>query len=190
MAYVIIGIVLLLIIAPILAILPNARQKAQMAKRQQAMKQGVRVELTHLEDPDPDPGKYLSNTGRPLERKLAVAAYRIQRPRSVNWRQYPSSDWQLDQSKLEGWVWNIKPHRDIPNDLTEFVSEHLELMANDLANDLSIDLVRVEEKKFTVSVYWHERGEVKPVIDFLKGCIALNIIPPETDEVRNIDRLE
>ena len=58
MVYLIIGIAILLIIVPIFAVLPSAKQKAQMALRQQAQRAGVNVGLTQINDPQPDQPKY------------------------------------------------------------------------------------------------------------------------------------
>ena len=95
MVYLIGLFVLLMIAAPIIAILPSAEQKAQMEKRKLAMASNVRVEFTHIDDPDPDPQKYLSNTGVPLERRLAVKAYRLSLRRPAHWRETPSNNWDL-----------------------------------------------------------------------------------------------
>ena len=59
MIYLIIGFALLLIIAPIFAILPSARQKEQMNMRRKAMAEGVSVELTSIQDPVPNQDKYI-----------------------------------------------------------------------------------------------------------------------------------
>jgi hypothetical protein len=176
MVYIIIGFVLVLIIAPIISIMPSAKQKAQMVKRQAAMARNIRVDLTRIDDPDPDPEKYLSNTGRPLERKCAVAAYRIPRQRSRDWRQAPSTDWAVDRVEGDsslvsalGWRWNGPPGDKVARTLNEFIVTNL--------NGLPEDVVRVEERNFVVSVFWKEIGEVQDTIDFLTGCIAISIFP-------------
>ena len=115
MAYVIIVIILLIIIGPILAVLPSKRQKDQMQKRQTAMKAGISVNLTRIDDPDPDPEKYLSNTGKPLERVMALIAYRLPRLRPGQRRQV-AYDWALERKLNQavgshnadlpsGWCW-------------------------------------------------------------------------------------
>ena len=67
MIYIIIGLVLLLIAAPIIAVLPSKRQKEQMKLRQQAMAQGISVELTSIDDPIPEQKKYITGTGKQLK---------------------------------------------------------------------------------------------------------------------------
>ncbi|HCC44491.1 MAG TPA: hypothetical protein DEQ32_08855, partial [Gammaproteobacteria bacterium] len=60
MVYLIIGIVLLIVLVPIFSVLPSARQKQQMMMRQTARAAGVSVDLTIIDDPNPDQDKYLS----------------------------------------------------------------------------------------------------------------------------------
>ena len=67
MIYLIIALVMLAIIAPIVRVLPSKQEKARMAKRRMAMTEGIGVELLKIEDPDPDPAKYRSGTGKALE---------------------------------------------------------------------------------------------------------------------------
>ncbi len=181
MVYIIIGLVLLLIIAPIISIMPTAKQKAQMVKRRQAMANNIRVDLTRIDDPDPDPEKYLSNTGRPLERKCSVTAYRIPRRRPNGWRQAPPTDWAVDRVEGDnslisvlGWRWNGPPDLKVSKDLSEFIVANLSNLPN--------DVVRVEEKNFIVSVFWNEVGEVHDTIDFLNGCVAISIFPEAADD--------
>ncbi len=181
MVYVGIGFILLLIIVPVLAILPSAKQKEQMAKRQRAMAQGIGVDLTRTEDPDPDPEKYLSNTGKPLERKISVAAYRIQRQQPDNWRRSVFPEWEIERVASQqsddpgfGWRWVKEPQETTPNELTEFIRSNIPGFAN--------DVVRIEEKKSIISIYWNEVGEEQEAIDFLKSCAAIDVTPLDSDE--------
>ena len=178
MAYVIILIVLLIIIGPILAVLPSKRQKEQMQKRQTAMKAGISVNLTRIDDPDPDPEKYLSNTGKPLERVLALIAYRLPHLPSGR-RRHEACDWALerrlkrtagsDDSDLpSGWCWGNTQPASLPVALLEYLHRAIA--------GLPDDVVRVEARKNIISVYWKERGgfvELAKVIDFLKDCAAV-----------------
>ena len=178
MAYVIILIVLLIIIGPILAILPSKRQKEQMQKRQTAMKAGISVNLTRIDDPDPNPEEYLSNTGKPLERVLALIAYRLPHLRPSQ-RRHVACDWALerrlkraagsDDSELPtGWCWENTAPASLPAALREYLPRTIA--------GLPDDVVRVEERKNIISVYWKERGgvvELAKVIDFLTDCAAI-----------------
>ena len=101
MVYFIIGIVLLVIVVPIFSVLPSARQRQQMKMRQGARAAGVSVDLTTIDDPNPEQDKYISHTGRSIPARLNVAGYRIQRRRQQNWRRLPEVDWCLKR-KLHG----------------------------------------------------------------------------------------
>ena len=84
MAYIIIAVVLMLVLAPIVSVLPSARQRAQMKMRDAARQAGVSVDITFIDDPNPKQGKYVSGvTGKALPAKLEVACYRLPRPLST-----------------------------------------------------------------------------------------------------------
>lgn len=76
MVYLFIGLVLLMLIAPIVSILPGKSQKQIMAIRRAAMARGISVELTTIDDPNPNQEKYRTSTGHTLPAKLQVAAYK------------------------------------------------------------------------------------------------------------------
>ena len=90
MIYLIITLVLLVALAPIFAILPSARQKAQMKMRDAARQAGISVKITVIDDPNPRQEKYLSQTtGRMMPARLKLACYRLQLPTPVmdiHWR--------------------------------------------------------------------------------------------------------
>ena len=81
--------------APIIAVLPSKRQKEQMKLRQQAMAQGISVELTSIDDPIPEQKKYVTGTGKQLKAVLPVVAYRIVRQQDRDWRREPEALTQL-----------------------------------------------------------------------------------------------
>lgn len=172
MVYLIIGVILLLVIAPIFAVLPSGRQKERMALRKLAMSKGFTVALTRIEDPDPDPGKYLTNTGKPIDRVMDAVAYRAVRRRPSNWRQLPRTDWSVvrrrDATSADlppGWAFEGDASLQISNDFKGFLSTHL-------AN-LPADVLKVDEENFYVSVYWNEHGgadAVNDIIGFLNAC--------------------
>jgi len=190
MVYVGIAFVLLLIIAPIIAILPSKRQKEQMAMRRMAMSAGLSVELTRIEDPDPDPEKYLSNTGKPLERVMQAVAYRCPRPRPSNWRRVPQVNWCIVRREAANapglppdWAWE-EPYDDrMSNELKEFFLQNLAGLPN--------DVVRVDEEKYVLSAYWNEHGDeqaVASIIEFLRGCSQVTPHVPPVDADGDFDR--
>ena len=174
MTYLIIGIILLLVIAPLFAILPSARQKEQMNIRKEAMGKGISVELTSIQDPIPNQDKYISNTGKRLEPILKVAAYRISRRKPRHWRLSPVINWGLvrgedDAPDLPGtWCWSeAKP---------EALSEEMgNFLVNEIAS-LPDDVVKIDEMNYVLSVYWHERSRqagLASIVRFLNGCIEI-----------------
>lgn len=192
--YVIIGLVLLLIVAPLFSILPSARQKTQMAMRKAAMAAGVSVQIAIIDDPNPRQDKYLSNTGKRIPARLSVAAYRIQRRRGNEWRALPKVDWCVHRKIADGpvglpgevvvqdpesrtWVWQTKP--------SELMSEALRVWLFDNIKTLPADVEQVEEMNYMITVYWHERHatDEQVVIDFLKTCNDLPLHTPIDDEV-------
>ena len=137
MTYLIIAIALLFVIAPIFAILPSGRQKEQMKLRRSAMSKGISVELTRIQDPNPHQDKYLSNTGKPLDPVLSIAAYRKGRPRPKQWRISPQIDWTLENdeirstdvlsSELPGnWHWVPSKPPELSDDFESFLKQELE----------------------------------------------------------------
>lgn len=171
MVYLIIGFAILLIAAPIMAVLPSKQDKARMKKRQTAMRAGISVEMTIIDDPDPDPQKYLSTTGKPIPRKLSVAAYRIQRSKPKDRIASEPPSWVVlrfmdrHRTKLSRyWYWQGAALEPDKFPIAEYLSHQLDR--------LPPDTVKVEEKNHFISSYWQEAGEVQEVIDFLKRCAA------------------
>ncbi|MFT5014815.1 MAG: hypothetical protein ACJAX5_002242 [Patiriisocius sp.] len=169
MTYLIIIVALLVIAAPIMAVLPSPRDKARMVKRRRAMAVGVGVTITSIEDPDPDFKKYRSSTGKPLARKLSCAAYRLSRTQLLGQGDDQQSNWAVvrfaarNRAPLVGnWHWEAAA----PGVELAAVAEFL---AVQLAQ-LPADVFKIEEKNQLVSLYWHEDGEVQEVIDFLERC--------------------
>jgi hypothetical protein len=177
MAYLAIIVILLAIIAPIIAILPSRRQKEQMQLRKRAMADGFSIELTRIDDPDPDPQKYLSNTGKPLPRVMDVIAYRYKRPRPSDWRRLPDVNWCIVRKKgqnsdLPGdWTWSpasVPGTGEMSNDFKVFFRQNIER--------LPADVIKIEEVKYIISVYWREHGgdeSLDAIIAFVKACAEI-----------------
>ena len=165
-----------MIIAPAYALLPSARQKSQMVMRREAMGEGIGVELVRIDDPDPDPEKYLSPTGRQLDRSIAVAAYRLPRPMPGGWKKPSLVAWTLVRTGKEfsdlpdGWQWAEGDANELPQVLTVFIENRISRIPD--------DVIRIDEINGIVSMYWHEsdaEGAVGKVIDFLKDCCDLQL---------------
>jgi hypothetical protein len=184
MVYFIIGLVVLLIVAPIIAVLPSKRQKEQMALRREAMAQGINVEITTIDDPISDQEKYRSSTGKKLEPRLTVSAYRVARPQPREWRREPALIWRLERRATAGadndlpgtWCWAAGALAEISREMQAFVVAGVALLPD--------DVVCIEENNRIVSLYWHERSGqsgLHAVRDFLNGCIAVKPVAPADD---------
>ncbi len=188
MTYLIIGFVLLMVIAPIFAILPSAAQKQKMQLRKQAMASGIGVELTQIDDPIPKQDRYLSNTGKALPPRLSIVAYRTHVKKPRVWRNPERVDWTVERTgqvgadritpdriapvqiapdrvtpdrvmpgaesiKLPG-TWQFTPSK--PANLHEEVGRYLVEQLISMPDDV----VKLEEKNFVLSIYWHETSGV------------------------------
>ncbi len=188
MAYVIIAVVLIVIIVPIIAVLPSARQKAQMRMRKVAMAAGVSVDITTIDDPNPEQEKYIShNTGKALPTKLNVIAYRLQRRRDRDWRQRPKVSWVLERKQKAGD--DMMGEFTVTDMTRQHISPEMIAFLNDSISALPADVEKVEEIAYNICIYWHEReeGSEEQVISFLKSAseVSLHIVneDDETDEL-------
>jgi hypothetical protein len=151
-----IAFILCLIIGPILLILPSPRQKEQMAFRREAMNRAITVELSTIDDIDPDPEKYLSSLGKALPRVIKCIAYRHSRKRPAEWRRLPRVNWKLvrrtgnDNRLPAGWDWQDTDAEALPPKFRESLISKLE--------ELPADVLCLEETGYMVSLYWREQG--------------------------------
>ncbi len=184
MSYLIIGVILLVVVAPIFAILPSTRQRQQARMRKEARAGGVSVELTSIEDPDPDPERYLTATGRPMERRLAVVAWRVTRKRPQDWRLAPQINWTYERvsgaaeaNLPQGWRGQFETSVEDEGDSELNGAAELDSLLRASLDDLPGDVAKIEETKYLVSVYWNERNEADAVriITFLKRCTAVDV---------------
>ena len=182
MTWVIIVGILALVIAPLFAILPNARQRQQARMRAAARAAGINVSITTIEDPDPDPERYISASGRPLERKLPVTAWRRPRSRPNDWRKREYPVWAF--ARVKG-----ASEAGLPDGWTEvipMVGEEMAALrkwAQVALEQLPPDVVQVGEQTFVVSVYWHERSEetFDTVAGFLQDAAGTTVFRPSVE---------
>lgn len=191
MAYVIIVFVVLLLVAPIIALRPSERSREQSRLRRAAMSEGLQTNLTTIADPDPDPEKYLSGTGKPLPREIKLIAYRLGRRRPNNWRKRPTISWVIvrragaEASDLPAtWQWEAS--------LPDSASDELRSFLTNRIGGLPDDVVRVEEEDYTISVYWREKGgteALEAIVSFLKDCreTPLHKTLPDDDDAAGSD---
>jgi hypothetical protein len=139
------------------------------------MSHGFSVELTRIEDPDPDPEKYVSNTGKPLERVMNVIAYRLARKRPSDWRKLPQVNWCVVRRRESrspglpaGWAWDGDVDKRMSAGLRDFLRDRL--------GQIPSDVVRVEEVGYLISAYWNERGgeqAVDAIVAFVSDCAGV-----------------
>lgn len=185
MTYLLIGLALCTIMGPAFMLLPSKRQKAQMALRSKARAEGLQVELTRIDDPDPEPGKYTSLTGKPLHPILKCVAYRIPRKRFTDRRARSIVNWKVVKKRgvsndflPSDWQWLETAWETLSLPLRTVIAEGLPM--------LPLDVVAIEEKNFQVSVFWHERGgetDLANMVQFLKAVIEAPLFESEEDDV-------
>ena len=150
MAYLIIALVLALIIAPLFSILPSKAARQIMVVRRAAMARGIAVELTTIDDPNPNQEKYRSNTGRQLAAKLSVGAYKGVARKSSK---YPAWSVVRQGSPTEDSdVSGFRPATEtpIPSDLRLFLTE--------AAKDLPSSVHQIAWDGRQLVVFWVETG--------------------------------
>ena len=172
MEYLIVVGILLMIVAPIMAVLPTPSQRKKMALRKAAMSLGINVEITSIDDPDPLQAKYLSSSGKQLPPILKVVAYRVQYVRPMEWNSPPRRNWVIERRKdneegeLPGaWCWGSDPPPELSSKLLSFIIFNLE--------SLPQDVIRVDECSRIISVYWQELGDeqgLQSIHYFLENC--------------------
>jgi len=153
MTYLFIGLVLMMIIGPIIAILPSRSQKQIMQLRQSMMNRGVSVQLTEIDDPNPNQSKYQTSAGRQLPAKMKVAAYKKALLGATQAKQ--SSPWHVTrQAPIASEVVFVSD-KDIPlpdeaRNLLETHGRNLPLTTHAIAWDGR-----------TLVVYWIEQGDLE-----------------------------
>lgn len=170
-AWIIIGVILIVIVVPLFSILPSRRQKEQMVMRNAARRVGVSVELREIDDPNPNQDKYLSHIGKKIPARVKLAGYRIQRHRAGGWRRLPKVEWCVQRSLDGSWRWQADP-ADMNAELKSYVNSSLDEMPE--------DVLQIEEVSWNIVVYWHERtpGTEDYVLNFLHKCVEIPVHDP------------
>jgi hypothetical protein len=176
MAYLIIIVVLALVIAPLFSILPSKSSRQMMVVRRAAMTRGIAVELTTIDDPNPNQEKYRSNTGRPLPTKLSVAAYKgVARKPS----QYPiwSIARRINSESEDGGVCGFQSTTEMP------IGSPLRQFLADTAKDLPSGVQQIAWDGRQLVVFWIESGillDGEKIFTFLdEGLQWLALAPAE-----------
>ena len=172
MEYLIIVGILLMVVAPVIAVLPNPSQRKKMVLRKAAMSLGINVEITSIDDPDPLQAKYLSSSGKRLPSNLKVVAYRVHCVRPTEWDDPRRRNWVIErrldneEGELPGaWCWGSEQPPELSAKLLSFIVLNLE--------SLPQDVIRVDERSRIISIYWQELGDeqgLQTIHYFLENC--------------------
>jgi hypothetical protein len=94
------------------------------------------------------------------------------------WHERPEENWSFIQARetpnspvgdygIMGWHCERCPQDGFTPVWEKFFQEKLPCLPR--------DVVRVEENKFMVTIYWKEKGEVDEILDFLSACARLEL---------------
>ncbi|MCZ6644547.1 MAG: hypothetical protein O7G86_02950 [Gammaproteobacteria bacterium] len=151
MAWIIIGLVLLVAFGPVFWLLPSKRDKRLSALRQAARLAGLTVELRHLPKLNPEPEERVSAGGKVREPVIDCAAYSWNMTRKL--RVLPELRLlrgTLGTTALPGWVFDPKrkPRRDHVDLLLETLASFIETLPEDALG------FEVSERQLVC--YWQE----------------------------------
>jgi len=134
------------------------------------MSRAITVELSTIDDIDPDPEKYLSSLGKQLPRVIKCIAYRHSRKRPAEWRRLPRVKWKLvrrtgtDNQLPPGWDWQDTDAGALPPQFRETLISKIE--------NLPDDVMVLEEAGYMISLFWKEQGgtdALERVCEFLES---------------------
>lgn len=182
LTYILIFLAICTIVGPALWLIPSQRQREQMALRSTARRLGLQVELASLDDPDPDPAKYRSLSGRQYPRLIRCVALRKHRRRTAEWQEPRTPSWKLvrvpaSAETPSGWRWEAGD----PAQLSEQLRALIEL---EMAS-LPADVLAVSEEHLLLSAYWLERsGEagLRAIESLMSELLSVPLTDPEEAE--------
>lgn len=157
MVWVVIVLVFLVAFGPILWLMPSKRDKRLSALRQQAYRQGMRVEMRRLPKQDPSAEERVSPGGRERDLTREYAAYIHPLGRRLRmlprWRVLRGSD---GLAALPGWIFapGSKPDHPRLDAALAVVAPVLEAMPE--------DVLAVECESQSVAGYWTEAPGTTP----------------------------
>jgi len=144
MSVIIIVLVVCLVLGSMLWVLPSAKERQQMTLRRQAMRLGLQVQLSKLDDPN-----------NPSD-KIPCIAYRLPHNQvakaSKSWLLYGKNIARNADSGGWGFAWRaVKPQASYLEKLTPLLAR------------LPDDAVALEFTPGAASLYWRERGQSEDV---------------------------
>ena len=182
MSYWIIGLIALFVLAPMIRLWPNAKDRQAMRGRMLAMKRGVGVELTMIDDPVPDQDKYRTPSGLPLPARLRVIALRVRHKQLVDEKTRPP-DWVARRVGTEANTRAIPQGVQIDDWRLSFEASRAPKSAQEtqLADQIRLTVARLPASVVmldwanrALSAYWEENGqeeEVMLICDLLESLL-------------------
>lgn len=152
-------IVLILVVAfgPILWLMPSPRERRLARLRQQAYRDGMRVEMRRLPKQDPAAEERVTASGRPLDLTRECAAYL--HPLTARLRMLPSGRLLRGGEGLRavpGWVFEFGKKPDHPR------LEDMLAVLEPVLQDLPEDVIAFECEPRSVAAYWLEGPGTEP----------------------------
>lgn len=144
MSILVIVLAVCLVLGSMLWVLPSAKERQQMVLRRQAMRMGIQVQLSKLEDPS-----------NPFE-KIHCVAYRLPHRQvekgAKSWLLYGKTITR--NPEIGGWGFGARA----PRPETRYLEGLKPLLAR-----LPEDAIALELTPGAVSVYWREKGQSEDV---------------------------
>jgi hypothetical protein len=175
-------LIALFVLAPMIRLWPSTKDRQAMRGRMLAMKRGVGVELTMIDDPVPDQDKYRTPSGLPLPTRLRVIAFRARHKQLVDEKMRPA-DWvarrvgagansrSMPQGvQVDDWRLSFEAGR-APKSVQEAqITDQIRLTVA----RLPASVVMLDWANRALSAYWEENGreeEVTLICDLLDSLL-------------------
>lgn len=185
MSYWIIALIALFVLAPMIRLWPSAKDRQAMRGRMLAMKRGVGVELTMIDDPMPNQEKYRTPSGLPLPARLRVIALRVRHKQLVDEKKRPA-DWLAERVGLGANQPRNKPGIQVEDWRLVFEGDRvassqretrLAEQVLEAATRFPRSVVALEWANRALSAYWQENGEeeeVSLICDLLESLLEVH----------------
>jgi hypothetical protein len=155
--WIIILLILLVAFGPLLWLMPTRRERRLAGLRQQAYKEGMRVEMRRLPKQKPAPEERVTAGGRPLDLTRECAAYLYPLPHRLRmlprWRVLRGED---GIEAYPGWIFELHGKPDDPR-LDEMLAA-----VEPVVRDLPEDVIAFECEPQNVAGYWLESPGTGP----------------------------
>jgi hypothetical protein len=156
MAWIVIGVVLIVAFGPVLWLLPSKRDRRLAALRARARAEGIAVEIRRIPNPDPTPEERVTAGGKVLDPVIECAAYGYPLARKLRhlptWRVVRRASGQGEPDPLPDWSYDLRPK----GEWRRYLSRLMPPVTTALA-ELPSDVVAFEVASTALLAYWMER---------------------------------